>query len=320
MAEFSIAYPIDYTASGDTTAQAISKLINEISAIYSNLHRIRTFDIGAAEPSGPEAGHIWLDSTGGVLTAKVYDGSDFIVIPEITIASTPPSDPANYDVFIDTSTTPYQLNLYIVDDTSTTRYQYCEASTSVGDLKIPKADSDGLLAHDWTTNGNPIDGDSLTSDYELKVGERVKYSLSSSNSKMLHIAVPSDGAVYRFFFAGKNPASYDARANLYPNNNSSGNVLEPFLYCDGGSNGVAGQARTDGFRLLYSPPGVAIVDVWAKNGAGASITLTGASRTADYHGFYGFSGIRTDTSDWTSLGTISFEQNVTMDLIIERIM
>jgi hypothetical protein len=82
MAEWSPQYLIDFTAMGDTTAEAIQKHINEISkVIFPLMNRLRRFDAGPTPPTDPVENSFWLDTSalasGGNAILKRFDGASW---------------------------------------------------------------------------------------------------------------------------------------------------------------------------------------------------------------------------------------------------
>lgn len=93
MAKWSPQYLIDFTAMGDTTAEAIQKHINEISkVIFPLMNRLRTFDAGPTPPTDPVENAFWLDTSplasGGNAVLKRYNGSSWVTDVAIPNAHT----------------------------------------------------------------------------------------------------------------------------------------------------------------------------------------------------------------------------------------
>lgn len=72
MAEWSVMYPVDFTANGDKTNQAIQKHITEISRLYGVLSQLRNNFSGAGYPSGPVRNQLYVNPT--TFAAKVFVG------------------------------------------------------------------------------------------------------------------------------------------------------------------------------------------------------------------------------------------------------
>ena len=82
---------INFTATGDTTSQAIQKFINEFNnEVYPDLNSIRQCYIGSTAPASPEAGMPWINTTNAATTGAVFTMRDYLNanwIPILTIAS-----------------------------------------------------------------------------------------------------------------------------------------------------------------------------------------------------------------------------------------
>ena len=60
MALWEVAFPVNYTSSGDLTRHAIEKHIKEIDKIYRHLNKLRNFSASSQAPLSPDNHDIWL--------------------------------------------------------------------------------------------------------------------------------------------------------------------------------------------------------------------------------------------------------------------
>lgn len=80
---WSASYPVNYTSGGDQTKTAISKLKQEIDAIYVKLNLLRTCEATETLPESPETDHIVYDSANNVLKHWDAVGEEWETINDI---------------------------------------------------------------------------------------------------------------------------------------------------------------------------------------------------------------------------------------------
>jgi len=134
-----VEYPIDFSESGDTTSQAIDKLIKETDRIYDLLNRLRTADASETPPENPDPYQLWLDVSGRIEGEEIGEGDDYNTV--------------------------FNLQYYPVKANSETIYLDEEAQTRDTDYTI---DYD---AGEITFFTPPASGVSITADYTPENGQ-----------------------------------------------------------------------------------------------------------------------------------------------------
>jgi hypothetical protein len=76
MSQWKVAYPVDYTDTGDLTKQAVKKHMNEFDRLYTLLQLMRTNFSGSSSPDGPEIGQLYVNPT--TLMGKVYTSGGWV--------------------------------------------------------------------------------------------------------------------------------------------------------------------------------------------------------------------------------------------------
>ena len=77
---WSKSYTVNFAVDGDTTSEAIEKHINELTAVYALLNRLRGLDNSSTAPSDPETDALWFDTSGTDAILKSYSGSAWLNI------------------------------------------------------------------------------------------------------------------------------------------------------------------------------------------------------------------------------------------------
>ncbi len=73
-------YEVDRSQGGDTIYSAFGKTNSEHQAIYNRLNELRTSRAGATPPPDPEQYELWLDTSTTPATLKMYDGTTWVDI------------------------------------------------------------------------------------------------------------------------------------------------------------------------------------------------------------------------------------------------
>jgi len=172
--------------------------------------------------------------------------------------------------------------------------------------------------------GQILDLSNATTDYFLRVGEVAKISFTNATSVPLHIAT-QDGTYYELHLlpsnTGGTSGSSATPVYLNPNNTT---YTDAFVYAEMYRTSVGSGSNYNtysAFRIGYAFP---------------EITFTILNRTVyksikgyvNLYGYtYGYPAIvnfatnwRDTTTEWTSLGTITFPQATSGDIIIKRLM
>lgn len=95
MSTWVVENPIDFSPSStETTAEAMAKLIAEITLVYSRLNSVKTLFAGGTAPTSPSTNQIWFDTT--VSRFKSWNGSSWVMIesfnfPTLTADPTTPT-------------------------------------------------------------------------------------------------------------------------------------------------------------------------------------------------------------------------------------
>jgi hypothetical protein len=163
-----------------------------------------------------------------------------------------------------------------------------------------------------------------TSDYPLAVGEEAIINFSNATSVPLHIAT-QDGTVYEMYLIPSNPGGTSGGSNnpiyLNPNNTTYSNA---FIYAELvriSNEGTSTYQTLSSFRIGFSFSSIQCI----------IINRTVYKNIKGYYDVYGVSGgypyltvFSTDWRDtttlWTSLGTISFPQSTSGQVLVRRLL
>jgi len=171
--------------------------------------------------------------------------------------------------------------------------------------------------------GTYINGNLLSSDYELKIGETAQYTFTSTTSRMLYISVPS-GAMYVMKIATTNNMGTSGGGSnfvyLQPNNSTYTNAFRATYsgrnISQTNSNYVTVNSFVIGYNLGFFELSISTV-VTAKQ-VSSQWTMYGDS--VNLGATYICGAIWNDIStQWTSLGTLSFPQSTSGYILLTRI-
>lgn len=183
---------------------------------------LRASYVGSSAPSNPVAGMTWLDTSTTPPVLKVYDGSNWK--SNVANANTVNNFPAS---LTPASNTIVPLN-----------------SSGILDLS-----SSYIKSSVYTIRR--VDGGSLTSDYNLSVGEEAFYSWDTTASTSLNLHIASNGGIYQIIINGQYNTSADIGMYLYPNNTTYSNGFTySYVYVIDTSNSVSGGYNTASYIPL----------------------------------------------------------------------
>lgn len=90
----------------DTTNSSLSLVGKNIVnyGLYQNENFVKLLENFSSNtpPTAPLAGQIWFDKTASILKLKVYNGTEWLTVPVITVSSTQNTNPGVGDLFFDT--------------------------------------------------------------------------------------------------------------------------------------------------------------------------------------------------------------------------
>jgi len=168
-----------------------------------------------------------------------------------------------------------------------------------------------------------IDLTNATEDYFLRVGEEAYISFSDVTQVPLHIAT-QDGTYYEMHIIAGNVGGTSGAALGYiflcPNNQTYSNAFYSALMWRSGSSHSSSYIYKSGFVLAsyYSN-----ILTWITN-------RTQYKNTRSFLDLYGYSDTypnvrftssdwRDTTTEWTSLGTVSFPQSTSGEILVRRL-
>jgi hypothetical protein len=170
-----------------------------------------------------------------------------------------------------------------------------------------------------------IDGNNLTSDYPLAVGEEVIYIWDTTKSTSLPLHISTSGGIYQIIINGRYNTSQDISLNLAPNNTSYSNAFtftevyaldgssSPGAYSGGGSYFLFERLGSGGLAFMlcstYTDRKFLIAEERISRYSNGGINVLLSSRWND------------TTTAWTSLGTLLIDAaNGTFYVLVRRLV
>jgi hypothetical protein len=262
--------------------------------------------VGSSAPNNPVAGTTWLDTSSSPSVIRVYDGSNW----QSSVVSV-----SNFS------------NISYVGSSSPSNY-------SKGTAWLDTSQSNPLLkiydGSNWQTiqNGgstNRVDLSNATSDYNLDVGQEAIINFNNATSVPLHIATKS-GTYYEMYMACSTSIGQDSNVCLNPNNTTYSNAFVTLGDCRE-TDGTTGEydGIHNAFRFGASAPDVvAFISNFTTFKSVKSdfmFVCTSAVNNSTDYGMHINANIWKDTTtEWTSLGTITFPQQTTGFILVRRLV
>jgi hypothetical protein len=229
------------------------------------------------------------------------------------------------------STTPTANTIPVADSTGKINTGWINASTTPTANQIPVLDANAnlilpntSLIQTKTYTFRRVDLSKATSDYPLAVGEEAIINFTNATSVPLRIAT-QDGTVYELHLIPSNPGGTSGGSTnpifLNPNNTTYSNA---FVYAEvyRVSSGYGGNYSTySNFRIGHIISSIVCV----------IINRTVYKNIKGFYDYYGASDVfpglivfsidwRDTTTPWTSLGTITFPQSTSGQILVRRIL
>ena len=185
--------PVDFTPDGDTTSSAIKKHDVDIANIYELLHRVRRFDFGPNPPADPVDGHLWAvdGGDGKPIFLRMYKNGKWHRLSFIAISN--PTDPPPAEGVLRVSKDSngvwrllvYHNGAWVI----ATPYDFSVSG------KMVQMTQHGVLSinlfDDYFSRYNP------TSDFDLQVGEMVRYWGTAQN---VNLHVNANNGLYKITY------------------------------------------------------------------------------------------------------------------------
>jgi hypothetical protein len=204
---------------------------------------------------------------------------------------------------------------------------WLDTSQSTPTLKVYDGSNWQAISGGSSSN-NRVDLSNATSDYNLDVGQEAIINFNNATSVPLHIATQS-GTYYEMDVVLSNPVGTNTATEgiivLNPNNTTYSSSIT-FVGVFGGSanlntatNAIVFAYKYDAFRIGYGISSIKayITNFTTNKHIDGIYFLTGISNSP-YTGKFSSSWNDT-TTNWTSLGTISFPQSSSGYIIVRRL-
>jgi hypothetical protein len=254
----------------------------------------------------------------------------------VYIGSTPPSDAVADTLWFDTSVNPPILKVYdgtnwrLVSSPDADTVDSFHASQTPAPNVIVPLDANGILDLSATyVKSNVytfrrIDLTNATNDYELQVGEEAYVSFSNVTSVPLHIATQS-GTYYEMnIIPSNNVGTSGASSNpvyLNPNNTTYTNAFTYVeIWANNSSSGGGGASTYSAFRIGwgYTNARVYLTNFTNHKAVLGMDRITGLSTSPSINCYV--SQWNNTTTNWTSLGTVTFPQSSSGYILVRRLL
>ena len=323
MSEWTTKHPVNFTPDGDTTTQAIKKHDLELGQLLRLLNRTRKMDFGEEPPIDVEEGQLWFSSASKPYALNIFSNGAWHVFHsvgyvDVDAGGSLPSGAAEGCLFVVKAGGNFRLQVNI----GGTFYPLLEFSKTGEDNKAIQLDDYGLVPASLV-NVNP-NGINPGSDFDLGIGERVRYCISGADTINLHvIAHDGDSGLYRLSVGvhngsvGGNPYKWHPNGADIPSSSLKG--IEQY-YCVGYDEGL--------YQMLSSDKGL-----WFGTGSVSLCTVYLSTRKYDstlesicscmvgdsWYFLRYVASIKDDSITINNLGQLRFPFDVDAFCILERL-
>jgi hypothetical protein len=174
-----------------------------------------------------------------------------------------------------------------------------------------------------------VDLTNTTSDYNLAVGQEAIINFTNTTSVALHISTQS-GTLYTLYIYFTNPSFAQGNgvlgsALLLPNNTSYSNAIyRSGILIDSNGSSALISGTVSGFELIYNMyPANCFSTIYneTKHKSTSSISVHGGYNSNSYARWQSENCVWNDyTTEWTSLGTLTFPKASSGFVLVRRIV